>query len=474
MKKKRIAIIGGGISGLTAAYLFSKEKNYEVHIIEKNNSLGGLLNSFDYGEKYGRFDYGAHNILELKIKELDDFHLSLFPKDKWQKTTTINGQIRALSGLMYNRKLQENMPFIDLRSNPKLSEYIGDFFTNLNNQEKEKDAFSFDNAYEYSLYQFGQKITDEVIVPAIRKIHKHHPKDLSIMVMYLTQFSRIGLFNEHIMKELVHLKTVGSRLSYTEQQNLPEEYLVNAYSLYPKDYGIYRVIDAIENKLLENSVIIHKNSKVTNIKQDDNSIETLTINEDTNIEVDYVVNSAGYGVAAHLFNIDTKDYKFDQNPKTVITNILLDKPLQCGELCFINCYDENSKIFRVDNYINYCSGAKRNGFYPVSIESILFDEYDKEELQEHIIKELKDYNMIEEDAKIEFIRTEELEYGFPCLSTNNISIINDLRKKVDSLDIKNLINIGLLTQENLFFESDVIKNAYARIKKIINKGDTNV
>jgi predicted NAD/FAD-binding protein len=37
--KKRIAIIGSGISGLTAAY--NLEKKYDVHIFEKNNYIGG-------------------------------------------------------------------------------------------------------------------------------------------------------------------------------------------------------------------------------------------------------------------------------------------------------------------------------------------------------------------------------------------------------------------------------------------------
>ena len=35
--KKRIAIIGSGISGLTAAY--NLEKKYDVHIFEKNNYI---------------------------------------------------------------------------------------------------------------------------------------------------------------------------------------------------------------------------------------------------------------------------------------------------------------------------------------------------------------------------------------------------------------------------------------------------
>lgn len=469
IKKKKVVIIGGGIAGLTAAYLFSKENNYEVHVVEKSNHLGGLLNSFDYGKEYGRFDYGAHNVLELQIKELDDFYLNLFPEGQWQKTTTKNGQIRALSGLMYNKKLQENMPFIDLRNNEKLDTFIGDFFINLNKEKKIKENTTHKNAYEFACYQFGQKITDDVIVPAIRKVHKSHPKDLSIMVMYLTQLYRVGLFEEHLMEELVHLKNIGSRLSYTEQLKLPKNYQYNLYSLYPKEFGIYRLIDAIENKLKENKVVIHKESTISNIVLNDKTVESISINGEENEPVDILVNSAGYGVLLPLLNHDMTQYSFDKHPKTIITNILLDKPLNCGELCFINNYEKGSDIFRIDNYMNYCSNAKRNGMYPISIETIAFDDKSDEELQSNIINELQEYNMITKDTSVKFIKTETLAYGFPCLSLNNINNINKMKSSIDSLNIDNLTNIGILTESNLFFESDVIKNAYYKIKELNSK-----
>lgn len=41
----KIAVIGSGISGLTAAYLLSKE--HEVHLFEKNNYIGGHTNTID-------------------------------------------------------------------------------------------------------------------------------------------------------------------------------------------------------------------------------------------------------------------------------------------------------------------------------------------------------------------------------------------------------------------------------------------
>ena len=56
--KKVVAVIGGGISGLTAGYVLSK-KGYDVTVIEKTGSVGGLSKTFPYKEYL--LDYGPHN-----------------------------------------------------------------------------------------------------------------------------------------------------------------------------------------------------------------------------------------------------------------------------------------------------------------------------------------------------------------------------------------------------------------------------
>jgi protoporphyrinogen oxidase len=46
MKSKRIAIIGGGLTGLVAAYRLS-QKGHRITIFEKSNDLGGLMGGFE-------------------------------------------------------------------------------------------------------------------------------------------------------------------------------------------------------------------------------------------------------------------------------------------------------------------------------------------------------------------------------------------------------------------------------------------
>ena len=53
MGKKRLAVIGSGISGLSAAFFLSKK--YNVSLFEKNNTLGGHTRTvpiFEQNKKY--------------------------------------------------------------------------------------------------------------------------------------------------------------------------------------------------------------------------------------------------------------------------------------------------------------------------------------------------------------------------------------------------------------------------------------
>ncbi|MCK7526325.1 MAG: protoporphyrinogen oxidase [Ignavibacteriales bacterium] len=58
---KKIVVIGAGISGLTSAYLLSK-KGFDVTVIEKNNSVGGSIESVT--ENGFLFDRGPNSALE--------------------------------------------------------------------------------------------------------------------------------------------------------------------------------------------------------------------------------------------------------------------------------------------------------------------------------------------------------------------------------------------------------------------------
>ncbi|HBS48317.1 TPA: FAD-dependent oxidoreductase [Candidatus Dependentiae bacterium] len=61
MKAKKVVVIGAGPAGLTAGFEFSKFKNFEIVILEKDEAVGGLARTFDY--KGYKFDIGPHHYI---------------------------------------------------------------------------------------------------------------------------------------------------------------------------------------------------------------------------------------------------------------------------------------------------------------------------------------------------------------------------------------------------------------------------
>ena len=71
--KEKIAIIGSGISGLTASYFLSSK--YEVHLFEKNKRLGGHTRTLNVKEntKYLSIDTGFIVFNENNYPDLTKF-----------------------------------------------------------------------------------------------------------------------------------------------------------------------------------------------------------------------------------------------------------------------------------------------------------------------------------------------------------------------------------------------------------------
>ncbi len=59
--RKKIAILGGGLTGLTAGYFLAK-KNYQITIFEKKETLGGLASGFKKKGWQWYLDYTYHHI----------------------------------------------------------------------------------------------------------------------------------------------------------------------------------------------------------------------------------------------------------------------------------------------------------------------------------------------------------------------------------------------------------------------------
>lgn len=56
--KKKVIVVGAGISGLTTAYELMKTGRYDVTVLEREDAVGGLARTYKYGEF--AYDSGPH------------------------------------------------------------------------------------------------------------------------------------------------------------------------------------------------------------------------------------------------------------------------------------------------------------------------------------------------------------------------------------------------------------------------------
>lgn len=78
MAKRKVIIVGGGLAGLSAAYELSDDEKYDIHLIEKNDVLGGRVQSCSINGQmidvggflvYPWYDRYHQLIKELKLKK---------------------------------------------------------------------------------------------------------------------------------------------------------------------------------------------------------------------------------------------------------------------------------------------------------------------------------------------------------------------------------------------------------------------
>jgi len=80
--KYDFVILGGGFTGLYLSYLLMQQ-GYEVAIVEKESSFGGLLRTIEY--KGFKFDLGGHRLVFRDNKDLFNFLREIHIEDKVAK-----------------------------------------------------------------------------------------------------------------------------------------------------------------------------------------------------------------------------------------------------------------------------------------------------------------------------------------------------------------------------------------------------
>ncbi|MCH5193833.1 MAG: FAD-dependent oxidoreductase [Oscillospiraceae bacterium] len=151
----KIAVLGAGISGLSAARLL-KDKGCDVTVYEKNDTIGGLARSRTTGGIL--YDPHGGHILNSKHPEVMEWAFSICSKDNWQYTER-NAKI-YFSGKYISYPFELSLCELDMEDAVNC---VHDFILS---QQGERP----DNYKDWLIWNFGKAISDYYMIPYNEKI----------------------------------------------------------------------------------------------------------------------------------------------------------------------------------------------------------------------------------------------------------------------------------------------------------------
>ncbi|MBL6857946.1 MAG: phytoene desaturase [Pelagibacteraceae bacterium] len=298
-KNKKIIVIGSGFGGIASA-LRMRAKGYQVTLLEKHPDLGGRArvfkkNGFTYdgGPTVITAPYLFEELFSLFNKKISNY-AKIVPLDLW-----------------YRFVFEDKSSF----------DYTGDE----QSMEKEIKKFSKDDVQGYKkLVKFTEKIFDKGFtelsakpfnnikfmlkqIPALLKL-KSYQSVYKLVSSYVTNEKLKRVFSMHPL-------LVGGNPFTTTSIYTLILFLEKKWGIHYSMGGTGSVVNALEKLMREENIEIIKNAEVTEILNNDNQITGVRINNEKEINGDYVIcNSDPPNVYKNIIKSKNK-YSFLFNQK---------------------------------------------------------------------------------------------------------------------------------------------------------------
>jgi protoporphyrinogen oxidase len=459
-----VVIIGGGLSGLVAGCLLARQgASRPIIVIESAPEPGGLLRSFD-GGAFGRFDHGMHTFTSANIPDLDEFILGLLPRDEW---VVMAGKERDISGVYFRGKLQRACHYPDLRSLPEpvRRDCIADFCLSLGKAEQPSDSLE-----TFFVQRFGSQVGEHVFAPIASKMYDMGTGQLDPVVAGVFPLDRVALYDEQDFFDLMSSANVRRRIAYPEQRNLDLKYASTRYSLYPKEFGAFRLIDALVKRLRDSGGNLLTGTRLEKITTSGGRVESLAVRRGEETfslkSPRQVFWTAGYPMLSKLLGFEASVKPFESRRKPAVVSLLLDKPVDLGDLYYFWNWDRDFRSYRVTNYCGYCPTAPRAGGYPIGFEFVLDpnDPVDIDSLGDLAARELEAMGLYPKGANVLFRIGGALPVGFPTFSLENRRRLTQYQKEFGALGISNLAVTGIQAEWGVIYQPEVLSHTHRTVQ----------
>ncbi|DAA83500.1 MAG TPA: FAD-dependent oxidoreductase [Cyanobacteria bacterium UBA10660] len=380
-------ILGGGLSAISLAYYLQENKNIdEIHILEKDDVLGGICRT--YVKDGIEYDVGPH-IIFSKDKEILDLMNNLLGE---------NNEKHRRSNRILHKKRFVQYPFEnDLSKLPKEDiDYCVNGF--LHNPYENYDA---KNMLQFFLKTFGEGITNTYLRPYNEKIWKFDPSFMDTQMV-----ERIPKPPKEDILRSANGETIDG-------------YLHQLYFTYPKQGGTEALIKAFISKLGD-KVKIHTDNKVLKVKKQDEKFVVTTSEKE--YLCDKVVSTMPANEFCHIYE--------DANKPQEILNIADNLRYNSIAICIVNVNkdyagdnyafmvaDKNVKFHRISklDFMGEHYHIDGTATYMAEItyrKNDLNDKASDEELTQKVIEGLETIGFIESKDDVNFTDLKRFEYAY--------------------------------------------------------------
>ena len=470
---KTTVIAGAGLTGLMCALkLITDNPKAKIVIFDSAIHAGGMYSSLIYPNG-AVFDHGMHVIYESCNPEVDELYRIVMPERDWN---IYEHNEKDIAGLYYQGKLQTYSHFMDLRSFSRLKR--DEFLASIIEATGVSESSENPNALDFLRNQFGNGVVEQVHSPLLERMYGVNPEMLHPFMIKATALNRVIIVDKGVALQLMEAPALRSRIAYPDQLRLPYIRENNQKALYPKKFGLKGFVDKLVQRLCSSGVTVHTSTTVKNISFSGTEIDRIELMTNTGLkialEVDYLIWSAGLPSLAKSMGQTTSNFCFDKGPGSIYVNLLLDKLPDMERLYYFYCYDDNFATFRVTNYVNYCANAQSHLGVPLCVElwpskaGLEKSKVSPDQAVALAVSELKQFGVINEHYKVLFSAVEKNSGDFPLVTLKNNANFELIRSQIKNLEMKNLINIGLMSDSGIFFLSDVLNHAFRELRNVSN------
>lgn len=453
----KCVIVGGGITGLMAAEFVRRTKlNSEIILIERNNTLGGLLAGIEYKELGLYFDIGTHIFQETGVEEIDTILINSVSKEN---VIHFPPGLGDYAGTVFAGRLQTNTHFPDLRGvvDQKILKSVRSHIGSTKSLPSSIERTA--PLLQVAATRFGKRFAEDVIGPVFSHAYGYPAEELSAFAMLLPGWSRVVIDDYSEWYASATDPRYCSLVAVPNQRDLPKHLHHGRRSFYSRQGGSKRFIDGLAGSLRSAGVELLLGTTIKSFDIEQCTLETTSIDGvNSSIKADKVILALGIVGATRLLGIDLATWHLDKPMPTWVINIILTESCK-SDLCYLYGLDLDCDWYRLTNYRAF-SGDKNDR--RLTIEILGQRDGLPSSWPARITKQLQKYGFLH-SSDIVFSDIRKLPTGFPPPTLRNIGALSELSIELLSLLTDRVFLGGIGTSNGVFFQNEVVTDMYYRL-----------